>query len=73
MSRKTIFIFEFIAGGGFNQDEIPPSLFCEGFGMLRAIVEDFKALDYEIITILDNRIQCFSQYLEADEVNTINS
>ena len=73
MSSKSIFIFEFIAGGGFNQDDIPPSLFCEGFGMLRAIIEDFKLLNYEIITILDYRIQSLSQYLNADEVKTIES
>jgi len=72
MSRKIVFIFEFIAGGGFNQDEIPPSLFCEGFGMLRAIIADFKELDFEIITLLDQRISSFSPYLEADEVNYVN-
>jgi len=73
MSRKIVFIFEFIAGGGFNQDEIPPSLFCEGFGMLRAIIADFKALEFEIITLLDYRISSFSHFLEADHIDQVNS
>ena len=39
---KRIFIFEYVSGGGFNKDEIPISLFCEGFGMLVALIKYFK-------------------------------
>ncbi len=42
MMKNRIFIFEFVSGGGFNKIEIPISLFCEGYGMLRSIIMDFK-------------------------------
>ncbi len=72
MSKNIIFIFEFVSGGGFNQIKIPTSLFCEGFGMLRSIIADFKALDFEISTILDNRIFFLSNFLQADIVKKVN-
>jgi len=65
MTNKRIFIFEFVSGGGFNNIEIPLSLFCEGFAMLRSIIADFKDLNFEIGTLLDNRIISLSQYLKA--------
>ncbi|MHA1292163.1 MAG: ATP-grasp domain-containing protein [Promethearchaeota archaeon] len=66
MSNKKIFIFEYVAGGGFNKEEIPPSLLCEGFGMLRSIIADFHALDFQIITLLDYRISFLKAYLQAE-------
>ena len=66
MSKKKLFIFEFIAGGGFNKEDIPPSLFCEGYGMLRTITSDFKSLGFEIGTLLDHRIIHLSSYLDID-------
>ncbi len=72
MSKNLIFIFEFVSGGGFSQIKIPNSLFCEGFGMLRSIITDFKALDFEIYTILDHRIFFLSNFLQADIVRTVN-
>jgi len=51
MMKKRIFIFEFVTGGGFNRVNIPISLFCEGFGMLRSIIKDFKSLGFEIYKI----------------------
>jgi predicted ATP-grasp superfamily ATP-dependent carboligase len=71
MNTKHIFIFEFVSGGGFNQIEIPSSLFCEGYGMLRSIIADFKAMDFEITTLLDERISFLSRYLEADSIQRI--
>jgi len=71
MKKNTIFIFEFISGGGFRQINIPSSLFCEGFGMLRSIIEDFKALGFEIHTMLDNRIFYLSEIINADNVRKI--
>ena len=58
MSNNRIFIFEFVSGGGFNQVDIPNSLFCEGYGMLKSIITDFKALNFEISTLLDNTSLC---------------
>ncbi|MFX0155492.1 MAG: ATP-grasp domain-containing protein [Candidatus Hodarchaeota archaeon] len=72
MNQKLIFIFEFVSGGGFNQVEIPSSLFCEGFGMLRSIITDFKALGFEIHTLLDSRIFFLSKFLKADNIRKIN-
>ncbi|MFX1503294.1 MAG: ATP-grasp domain-containing protein [Promethearchaeota archaeon] len=71
MRKKIIFIFEFVSGGGFNLEKIPISLFCEGFGMLRSIIADFKELDFEICTILDYRIFFLSSFLQADVVKIV--
>ena len=72
MSKKKIFIFEFIGGGGFNKVKIPTSLFSEGFGMLRSIISDFKAQDFEINTMLDYRAQFLPEFLQADEIRIVN-
>lgn len=63
MIGRRVFIFEFVSGGGFNKDDIPVSLFCEGFGMLFSIIKDFKSLNFEIYTLLDYRIQRLSANL----------
>lgn len=63
---KRIFIFEYVSGGGFNKDEIPISLFCEGFGMLVALIKDFKSLGYEVCTLIDYRIHNLSTILPID-------
>ncbi len=72
MSKDLIFIFEFVSGGGFSQVNIPTSLFCEGFGMLRSIIADFKALGFEIHTLLDFRIFFLSKFLQADVIRKID-
>ncbi len=71
MTNQKIFIFEFVSGGGYNQVDIPSSLFCEGYAMLRTIIEDFKKLGFQITTLLDIRIDFLSQYLEADKVKLV--
>jgi len=71
LNKNKIFIFEFVSGGGFSQVNIPTSLFCEGFGMLRSIITDFKALDFEIHTMLDYRICFLSKFIQADNVRKI--
>jgi predicted ATP-grasp superfamily ATP-dependent carboligase len=71
MITKNIFILEFVSGGGYNKLEIPTSLFCEGYAMLRTIIEDFKNLGYEITTLLDERIHHLSLYLKSDEVKYV--
>ena len=72
MSKDLIFIFEFVSGGGFSQVNIPTSLFCEGFGMLRSIIADFKALGFEIHTLLDLRIFFLSKFLQADVIRKVD-
>ena len=66
-------IFEFISGGGFSKFIIPSSLFCEGFGMLKSIIADFKALGFEIVTILDHRVSFLSRFLQADIIKTVKA
>ncbi|MFX1374544.1 MAG: ATP-grasp domain-containing protein [Promethearchaeota archaeon] len=71
MMRNRIFIYEFISGGGFNKVDIPASLFCEGFGMLKSIIEDFKSIGFEITTLLDYRIYQLSGLLLIDNFRVI--
>ena len=71
MRGQRIFIYEHISGGGFNNKEIPLSLFSEGFGMLRTIVEDFKALNFEVKTMLDYRIIKMAFLLNCDYIKEI--
>ncbi|MFX1420016.1 MAG: ATP-grasp domain-containing protein [Promethearchaeota archaeon] len=71
MNKNIIFIFEFVSGGGFSQYNIPTSIFCEGFGMLRSIIQDFKMLDFEIYTMLDYRICFLSNFIQADVINKV--
>ncbi|MHA2393574.1 MAG: ATP-grasp domain-containing protein [Promethearchaeota archaeon] len=66
-----IFVFEYVSGGGFSQIDIPNSLFCEGFSMLRTIIEDFKSLEFEISTLIDSRIKHLSKLLTTDHVEMI--
>jgi tyramine---L-glutamate ligase len=68
MHTQRVFIYEHVSGGGFNNREIPLSLFSEGFGMLRTIIEDFKALDFEVKTMLDYRIMRMSILLNCDYI-----
>lgn len=71
MITKNLLILEFVSGGGYNKLEIPTSLFCEGYAMLRTIIEDFKNLGFEITTLLDERIHHLSPYLKSDEVKFV--
>ncbi len=71
MSKNTIVIIEYVSAGGFNQTEIPSSLFCEGFAMLKTLIEDFYNLDFEIHALLDERISYLSNYLKVIEVQLV--
>ena len=73
MMKNRIFIFEFVSGGGFNKVKIPISLFCEGYGMLRSIIMDFKSLNFEISTMLDYRISLLSTFLPVDDLYIIRN
>jgi len=73
MNNDRIFIFEFVSGGGFNKVDIPSSLFCEGYGMLKSIITDFKTLNFKISTLLDNRISFLTPHLDADNVKYVKA
>ncbi len=72
LKNQKIFIFEFVSGGGYNQVDIPSSLFSEAYAMLRATIEDFFKLGFQITTLLDIRIEFLSQYLKADITKLVN-
>ncbi|MFX0077427.1 MAG: hypothetical protein ACFE96_18445 [Candidatus Hermodarchaeota archaeon] len=72
MIEQNLFIFEFVSGGGFNKQDIPSSLFCEGYAMLRAVVEDFKKLGFKITILLDRRISHLSLYLYCDVIKYVD-
>lgn len=63
MTGNSIFLFEYITGGGFNRFDIPASLFCEGFGMLKSLINDFHELKFDISTLIDERISKLSENL----------
>ena len=71
MINQNLFIFEFVSGGGYNQCDMPSSLFCEGYAMLRVIVEDFKKLGFKISILLDKRISHLSRYLNSDLIQFV--
>ncbi len=73
MSKNLILVFEFVSGGGFGKKNITSSLFCEGFGMLKTIISDFKMLNFEISTLLDYRVFFLSRFLQADIVKKVNA
>ena len=71
MRKQKIFIFEFVSGGGYNNMVIPSSLFCEGYSMLKSLIEDFSNLDFEIYTLLDQRIAFLGGYLKTKNIELV--
>ena len=51
-----IVVYEYVSGGGYAEQPIPPNVLAEGFGMLREIVADFTAAGHEVTVLLDARI-----------------
>jgi len=68
-----LLIYEHITGGGYIGKGISPNILTEGFGMLRALVSDFKAAGHFVITFLDSRFITFSSSLDADKIITTSS
>jgi predicted ATP-grasp superfamily ATP-dependent carboligase len=66
LNFNTIFVCEFVSGGGYNKNEIPQSLFSEGFAMLRSLIDDLKSLNFDVITLLDWRIEFLSTLINTD-------
>lgn len=61
-----LLVYEFASGGGFADKPIPPSVLCEGYGMLRSLVSDFKAAGHQVSILLDQRIANHNFPLNAD-------
>lgn len=53
---KSIFIYEYLSGGGICNEDVPMSLLSEGFSMLSALIEDFSSIGFKIHLLLDSRL-----------------
>jgi predicted ATP-grasp superfamily ATP-dependent carboligase len=71
--RLKLLVYEHVSGGGFAGEAIPPSVLCEGFGMLRTLTADFKAAGHSVTTTLDSRIAKLNPPVEADCVMPVFS
>jgi predicted ATP-grasp superfamily ATP-dependent carboligase len=68
-----LLVYEYVSGGGLAKKPIPPSILSEGFGMLRAMVSDFKAAGHSVTTVLDSRLYALNAPLEAERVVPVSS
>jgi predicted ATP-grasp superfamily ATP-dependent carboligase len=68
-SPPTVFVHEFISGGGWPDAGLPPGLTGEGFAILYALLADFQAWGaVRTITTLDTRLRARHVELPATEV-----
>jgi predicted ATP-grasp superfamily ATP-dependent carboligase len=68
-----VLVYEHVSGGGFAAAPLLPSVLCEGFGMLRMLIADFKAAGHSVTTTLDSRIAKLNPPIKADCVVPISS
>jgi predicted ATP-grasp superfamily ATP-dependent carboligase len=61
-----VIVYEHVSGGGYAGQPIPASVLSEGFGMLRYLVEDFKAAGHEVTVLLDERLSKLHPPIDAD-------
>jgi len=61
-----LLVYEHVSGGGFADEHIPASVLSEGFGMLRALISDFKAAGHSVTATLDSRIATLNPPINAD-------
>jgi len=66
-----LLVYEYVSGGGYQRKDIPPSVLCEGFAMLRSVASDFKASGHEVHILLDCRVSKLSPPLEVNCVKHI--
>lgn len=69
----SLLIYEHITGGGYANNRIPPNILSEGYAMSRALISDFKASGYNVITLLDSRLKIFNPQIEADKIVPVSS
>lgn len=60
-----VIVYEYVSGGGYAGQLIPPAVLSEGFGMLRSVVADFKAAGHEVTVLLDARLSKLNPPLDA--------
>lgn len=68
-----LLVYEHVSGGGFTDEKLSPSILSEGYGMLRSLVSDFKAVGHDITVLLDSRLKAFNPPIEADNIVSISS
>jgi predicted ATP-grasp superfamily ATP-dependent carboligase len=68
-----LLVYEYISGGGFGDDQIPKNVLCEGFGMLRTLITDFKAAGHSVTTTIDQRISALNPPIKADSILSVSS
>ena len=68
-----LLVYEHVTGGGFADKRISPSILSEGYGMLRALISDFRSAGYKVTTFLDLRLKAFNPPIEADNIISISS
>jgi predicted ATP-grasp superfamily ATP-dependent carboligase len=71
LMTQTVFIFEHICGGGMIDRDLPDELIAQGFGMLRASIEDFIAAGHRVLTVLDHRVPLSLEGLEVSTVKEL--
>ncbi len=68
-----LLVYEYLCGGGCAEQAFQTSVLCEGYAMLRALIEDFKTLGHSITTLVDSRIVKFKPPLQADRIISVSS
>jgi predicted ATP-grasp superfamily ATP-dependent carboligase len=68
-----LLIYEHVSGGGFADELISCGVLSEGFGMLRALISDFKAAGHHVTTLLDSRLARLNPPLDADCIVSVFS
>ena len=63
-----IILYEYASGGGYAGRRLPIGILAEGFGMLRSVAADFKAIGYEINILLDARLSKLNPPIDADYI-----
>ncbi|MEM1514697.1 MAG: ATP-grasp domain-containing protein [Candidatus Bathyarchaeia archaeon] len=61
-------VYEYLFGGGCIGQSFQADFLCEGYAMLHALIEDFKALGHFVMTILDSRVAELNPPLRADRI-----
>lgn len=68
-----LLVYEFLSGGGYAGQVFQTDVLCEGYAMLRALIEDFKTLGHSVTTFVDSRILKFNPPLQADSIIPVSS
>ncbi len=61
-----VLVYEYVSGGGYAGQPTPAGVLCEGFGMLRSVVSDFKSAGHEVTVLLDGRLSKLNPPIGAD-------